>query len=120
MDKKEIVIDGVKYIPETEAHMAQNTEGLPYCIIRTYSAGVHAGYVKSRKGKEVLLLNSRRLWRWAGAFTLSEMAVNGVAKPDECKFATTIPEVVLTEAIEIISCTETARASLEGVTDYEP
>ena len=119
MDKKEIVIDGVKYIPETEARMAQNTEGLPYCIIRTYSAGVHAGYVAKREGKEVTLYNSRRLWMWAGAFTLSEMSMNGVSKPSECKFATAIPEIVLTEAIEIIPCAETARESLEGVPNYE-
>lgn len=120
MSKKEIIIDGVKYVPKTEINMAQNADDLPYCIIRTYSAGVHAGYVKNREGKEVTLVNSRRLWKWAGAFTLSEMAVYGVSKPDECKFATTIPEIILTEAIEIIHCTEQAKSIIEGVDDYEP
>lgn len=99
--------------------MAKEVNGMRYCIIRTVSAGVHAGYVKARNGMEVTLINSRRLWKWAGAFTLSEMAVNGVTKPDECMFATVVPEILLTEAIEIIPCTEAARKILEEVEDYE-
>lgn len=115
----EITINGTVYVPKDEKIMAEETDGMRYCIIRTYSAGVHAGYVKGYNGKEVTLINSRRLWKWAGAFTLSEMAVNGVTKPDECKFATTIPEIILTEAIEIIPCTEKGKKSIESVVDYE-
>lgn len=120
---KEINIDGTIYVPKDEATSAQfahDAEGLPYVVIRTYSAGVHAGYLKHRDGKEVLLYNSRRLWKWAGAFTLSEIAVNGVSNPGECRFATTLPEIILTEAIEIIKCTEKARKIIEEVEDYEP
>lgn len=118
---EEIVINGVKYVPEdsTTMAMAEPVDGMRYCIIRTYSAGVHAGYVKSREGKEVTLVNARRIWRWAGAFTLSEMAVSGVSNPDECKFSVPVPEIILTEAIEIIPCTEEARNIITGVKDYE-
>ena len=35
---------------------------LPYKIVRTYSAGVFAGEVESRKGQEVVMRNARRLW----------------------------------------------------------
>lgn len=121
MEKSKVIINGVAYIPESEATltMAENVEGMQYCIIRTYSAGVHAGYVKAHNGKEVVLVNSRRLWKWAGAFTLSEMAVNGVSKPDECKFTVTVPEITLTEAIEIIPCTEKAKEIITGVKNYE-
>ena len=49
------------------------TKKLPYVVVRTYSAGVHVGELKSRKGKEVVLINARRLWKWCGAFTLSEL-----------------------------------------------
>lgn len=116
----EITINGVTYIPKDEAITTKvNTEGLKYCIIRTYSAGVHAGYVKERNGKEVVLVNARRLWRWAGAFTLSELAFKGVSKPDECKFSIEIPEIILTEAIEIIPCTEKAHGSIKEVNNYE-
>ena len=37
----------------------------PYVIVRTYSAGVFAGTLESRKGKEVVLSAARRLWYWA-------------------------------------------------------
>ena len=120
---KEINIDGTIYVPKDEAcavQFAHDAEGLPYVIIRTYSAGVHAGYLKNRDGKEVVLFNSRRLWKWAGAFTLSEIALNGVSKPDECRFASALPRIILTEAIEIIECTDKARKIIEGVPTYEP
>ena len=116
---KEITINGTVYVPKDEKIMAEEVDGMKYCIIRTYSAGVHAGYVKRHNDKEVVLINSRRLWKWAGAFTLSEMAVNGVEKPDECKFATVVPEIILTEAIEIIYCTEKAKKSIMSVGDYQ-
>lgn len=118
---KEITIDGVVYIPKEEAPtIKSNTEGMIYCVIRTYSAGVHAGFVKARTGQEVVLYGARRLWKWAGAFTLSEIALKGVSKPDECKFSVTIPEITLTEAVEIIPCTNEAYRSITGVKDYEP
>lgn len=117
---RKITIDGVGYVPaDTVKAMAENTDGLRYCIIRTYSAGVHAGYLKERNGKEVTLVNARRLWQWAGAFTLSEIALNGVSKPDECKFTVCVPEITLTEAMEIIPCTDDARRCIEGVKQYE-
>ena len=117
----EITINGVIYAPKDEliSHMAINTDDLKYCIIRTYSAGVHAGYLKERNGKEVTLINARRIWYWSGAFTLSAIAVDGVSKPDECKFSCIVPKITLTEAIEIIPCTEKARTIIEGVKVYE-
>ena len=117
---EKITLNGIDYIPaDSVKAIATPVEGMRFCIIRTYLAGVHAGYVKSQNGKEVTLLNARRLWKWAGAFTLSEMAVNGVSKPSECKFATAVPEIILTEAIEIIPCTEKAKEIILGVKDYE-
>ena len=87
----------------------------PYVMVRTYSAGVFAGTLDSRNGKEVVLLNARRIWYWAGAASLSELAVRGTSKPNECKFPIEMPRVVLTEAIEIIDVTPAAQASIAGV-----
>ena len=84
-------------------------------IVRTYSAGVHYGYLEKREGKEVHLVKSRRLWYWEGANTLSEVATAGVAKKG-CKLGAPI-SVVLTEAIEIIDCSAEASAQLD---DYAP
>jgi len=89
---------------------------LEYVIIRTYSAGVFAGELVSRKGKEATLLHSRRLWYWTGAATLSQLAEEGTSRPDECKFppALSLPQD-LTEVIEVDRCTPAARKSIEGV-----
>src|SRR5574340_693838 len=84
-------------------------------MVRTYSAGVWAGKIEERNGKEVRLSNARRIWYWAGAATLSQLATDGTSKPKQCKFPRAVEEVVLTEAIEIIPITAKAQASLDAV-----
>lgn len=86
-----------------------------YVIVRTYSAGVFAGYLKSRKDKEVVLENARRLWYWDGAASLSQLSVDGVSKPENCKFPCEVASVTLTEAIEVLPVTNKARLSIAGV-----
>lgn len=90
-----------------------------YVIVRTYSAGVHAGTLVSRKGKEVVLKNARRLWYWDGAASLSELAVRGVSKPGNCKFPAIVSEITLTEAIEIIPCTKEAQKIIQEVPEWK-
>jgi hypothetical protein len=81
-------------------------------IVRTYSAGVHFGYLVSRKDKEVHLTKSRRIWRWFGAWTLSEIATSGL---DVSKSQIAAPvDITLTEAIEIIDCAPDAVKCLEA------
>jgi len=87
-------------------------------IIRTHSAGVHFGTLKQREGKEVLLTNSRRIWYWEGAFTLSAVAMHGVS--NESKISIEVPEILLTEAIEIIPCSDKATVSLRGIKAHDP
>lgn len=90
-----------------------------YCIIRTYSAGVFAGFIQSRNGQEVVLHNARRLWRWSGAASLSQLAMEGVKNPDECKFPREVDKVELLQVIEILDCTEKAKSSIKGVKIWE-
>lgn len=82
-------------------------------IVRTYSAGVHYGYLVSRKGKEVVLEKSRRIWYWQGANTLSEIALHGVGTGS--KIAEPV-SITLTEAIEIIECSKEAEKCLNAAT----
>ena len=93
----------------------KNGAAKPYVIVRTYSAGVFAGTLESRDGKECVLSGARRLWYWQGAASLSQMAVSGTSKPDGCKFPPEVPRVTLTEAIEILDVTPEARASIASV-----
>jgi len=110
MDCKTVEINGVEYIKKQDRQMKEN-----YVIVRTYSAGVFAGYLINRKGKVVELENARRLWYWKGAASLSQLAMEGVKNPTECKFPCEVDNITLTEAIEIIPATQNAFDSIQGV-----
>lgn len=88
---------------------------LDYVIVRTYSAGVHAGYLLRHEGKEVELRNSRRIWYWSGAATLNQLATEGTSDPQNCKFPCEVENIILTEAIEIIVVTKKAEKSIKNV-----
>ncbi len=88
---------------------------MKYVIVRTYTAGVFAGILESRNGQEVVLTNARRIWYWAGAASLSQLAMEGTSKPSECKFPCAVDRVELLQAIEIIDCTDKAKTSIESV-----
>ena len=94
--------------------MKKNYEG-KYCIVRTYSAGVFAGNVESRNGKETIIRNARRLWYWDGACSLSELALTGTKRPKNCKFTLTVDEIEVLETIEIIPCTKEAEENIKKV-----
>lgn len=90
-----------------------------YCIIRTERAGVFAGYVKTREGAEATLTDVRRLWYWNGAASLSQMAIEGVSRPTDCKFTVIVPEMTVLGVIEIIPCTAQAEQSIKGVREWK-
>ena len=111
-----IKLNSVEYVRKDQlAQKALSTDGLQYVIIRTYSAGVHGGYLKSRNGKEVELLNSRRFYQWYGSSTLSQFAQSGTSQPGKCKFPEAVDRIILTEAIEIIDVTEKAKKTIDAV-----
>lgn len=93
--------------------MAKNKKR--YVIVRTYSAGVFAGFIESRKGQEVVMTNARRLWYWKGAASLSQLALEGVKYPNECKFPAPVSRVELLQAIEILDVTPKAKSIIEAV-----
>ena len=114
---KTMRIDDVEYIRKDSVtnEQAQKLDGLRYCMIRTYSAGVFAGYLKEINGKIGTVLQARRIYYWDGAASLSQLATAGTSKPENCKFPCEVTEVILTEIIEVIPCTEKARLSIKGV-----
>lgn len=83
-----------------------------FCVVRTYSAGVHMGIVKECNGTAVLLADARRLWRWSGANTLNEVSQTGVGQGS--RISKPVPLILLTQAIEVIPCSLLARKSLES------
>lgn len=87
-------------------------------IVRGAKSGVFFGTLANKEGTEVKLTNCRRLWYWEGAASISQLAVDGAKKPNECKFTVTVGEIVILDAIEIIPCTDKAIESIEGVREW--
>jgi len=84
-------------------------------IIRADRAGVFYGTITSKKGNEVTLADCRRLWYWNGAASLSELALSGVTKPQDCKFSVVVPSITILGVIEIIPCSDKAIENIEAV-----
>ena len=112
-----MMIDDIKYVREDAvSNMAEKVDGLKYCVIRTYSAGVHIGYVKEfgeKHPQQATLINSRRLYNWNNACSLSQVAIDGVG--DSSRVAMELPEITLTDVIEIIPCSEKAAEFFKAV-----
>ncbi len=97
--------------------MSKIKEG-DYVIARTYTAGVFAGTLENRTGREVELSRAVRLWHWEGAASLSELAVRGTKKPLSCKFPVAVPNVLLLEVIELIKVTPEAEKNIKAVPEW--
>ena len=87
-------------------------------IVRANKAGVFFGKIKERNGDEITMTDVRRIWYWNGAATLSQLAVEGTKKPQNCKFTVYVPEMTILGVIEIIPCTAEAEASIKGVPEW--
>lgn len=83
-------------------------------IVRTYSSGNWFGELEEKSGREVILKNARRMYRWWAkeSISLSACAIYGV-KPGESKIVEAVASVWL-EATEIIPCTKAASEIIEG------
>lgn len=88
-------------------------------IVRGNRSGVFYGTLEEKNGTEVTLKDCRRLWYWEGAASISQLAVSGTTKPKECKFTLTVPDIIITDAIEIIPCSKDAKKSIEGVPEWK-
>lgn len=86
-----------------------------YVIVRTKDAGVFAGTLKEQEGETAIMTDARRIWYWAGAASLSQLAQEGTSKPKQCKFPVAVAMVKLFGVIEILSVTAAAKESIEGV-----
>lgn len=88
-------------------------------IIRGDRSGVFFGTLVAQEGTEVKLENCRRLWYWDGAASISQLAVDGTKAPRNCKFTVTVTEIIITDVLEIIPCTDEAAKSIEGVNEWK-
>lgn len=101
-----------------ETAMKEKTKQKPkYYIVRCQSAGVFCAQVvkRSKDGLQATLKDSRRIWYWAGAASLSQLAVDGTSRPDQCKFPVAMPEQEVTGVLELIPVSEKAKATIDSV-----
>lgn len=90
-----------------------------YVIVRGDRSGVFAGQLVSQDGRTVMLKDCRRLWYWAGAASISQIAKEGVKSPRSCKFTVTVDEIAILDAIEIIPATASAEQSIKAVPEWK-
>ena len=90
-----------------------------YVIVRANGSGVHSGYVLSYDDttRTVFLNKSRRLWLWKG-FTLSQVANEGMA--DGAKVDQELPEIMVTNVLELIPCSDKAIKNLSEYKVFVP
>lgn len=113
--------------PEGTAECDLAQDGLPdpwigrFVIVRCRDAGVHAGILHSRNGRECQLGQSRRLWRWRvkgnKGITLSDVARVGLDTKDS-KVGGPV-DILLAENCEIIACTDEAAENIAQFATYE-
>lgn len=84
-------------------------------IVRGDRSGVFYGEIKERNGKEVTMVNCRRLWYWSGANSISQLAQLGTSDARDCKFTVAVDEVLILDAIEINKCSKEAIKNIDEV-----
>lgn len=89
-----------------------------YYIVRGDKSGVFFGTIKERKGQEVELTNVRKLWYWNGAGAVEQLSQDGVTDTKGSKFTVIVESIIITDAIEILPCTEKAIKSIGDVKEW--
>lgn len=115
-----IKIDEVEYVRrDTISAAAETFDGFPYVLVRGKDSGVFVGYMKSRNGQIIELLNMRQLWYWEGAQTCTELAETGTKLPKNCKWPRTIKHGEIFDVIELCYVTTKAKDTFEKVSVWE-
>ena len=120
MKPETIMIDNQKYVRADKVNQPEEKlDGMERCIIRSYSAGVFFGYVKSKvaelNGINVVLCKAKRIHYWDGACSLTQLALEGTKAPQNCRITDSVDEQFIANVIEIIPLTKQASKNLDEV-----
>ncbi len=120
MKKEELLLKLIEMLMGDESPKSQEKQMIgQYVIVRCRDAGVHAGFLESYEGREVVLSCSRRLWYWKAAnnaHTLSGVAKHGLR--NDSKIPAEVRSIVLPEACEIILCSDASAKSIQEMKEH--
>lgn len=89
------------------------------CIVRCDRSGVFFGTIEEMEGQQARISNVRNLWRWEGAASVMQLASEGPKYPSDCKFTISVSEIVATDVILVIPCTDEAINKIESVEPWK-
>lgn len=81
-------------------------------LLRSRDSGVWMGEFVSQSGQDVTLTKARKIWRWRGAKTTSELALRGCVK--EYSRVAEAVDVTVINCCEIIDSNADAFAAVNG------
>lgn len=97
-----MMIDDVKYVRDDFARTAPKVDGLERCIVRSYGAGVFIEYVAEKKaelnGVNITLKQAKRIHYWDGACSLTQLAIDGIKKPQNCRITDAVDSQFISNA----------------------
>jgi hypothetical protein len=90
-----------------------------YVISRGYGSGVHVGVVDEYDPvtRHAFLKDSRRIWSWEGAFTLTEVSELGIK---DGRLSMSKDELMISDVLELIPCSAVAEKILREMEVYKP
>lgn len=92
-----------------------------YVIVRSYYSGVIYGKYMWRSSDGIVLHESRRLWRWEAisGITLSEVAIHWLKNTSKVTEPANIC-ITDTTVCEILKVTNTAKSTIDWISNYQP
>lgn len=125
MDKQELLLKLVEMLVSTEslpvAPVQKKLHIGEKVIVRCRDAGVHYGTLIDYKGREVVLGNARRMWRWWASqeMTLSAVAEHGLNLDKGLRIQGELSEdTVLMDGCEILKASPKCISSFVKVESY--
>ena len=90
-----------------------------YYIVRAARAGVFFGKIREKSTDSVIMTDVRKLWYWDGASSVEQIALDGVKRPENCKFTVTVQAMEIMEPIQVIPCTSKAADIIKEVREWK-
>jgi hypothetical protein len=87
-------------------------------IVRCVYSGVFFGTLLSQKGQEVELGNFRKIYYWKDAYTIEDIATNGINRK-KSKVTVVVKNGIVTDATQIIKCEDRSIECIEGIKEWK-